>query len=167
MDFQSLVEIAPWTFIAQICNLLIQAALFKKFLFNPVKKIIQERQAQVNKIYDSAAEAEQSAKADKETYEKLLADAKGEAAELVRTATATAQQRGDEIIRQARQEAGAMKEKAQADIEQERKKALNEAKDEISGIAMEIATQVVGKEIRAQDHQALVEEFIEKIGEDA
>ena len=37
MDFQSLVEIAPWTTIAQICNLFIQIALFKKFLFKPIK----------------------------------------------------------------------------------------------------------------------------------
>lgn len=167
MNFQSLVEIAPWTFIAQICNLLIQAALFKKFLFNPVKKIIRERQEQVNRIYDSAAEAEQSAQKREKSSEAMLTSAKGEAAELVRNAAVTAQQRGDEIVRQAHQEAAFLKEKAASDIAQEKKKALNEVKDEISGIAMEIATKVVGKEINAGDHQALVEAFIEKIGEDA
>ena len=167
MDYQSLVGIAPWTFIAQICNLLIQAILFKKFLFNPVKKIIQERQDPVNSIYDTAAKDAERAKADKETYEKLLTDAKGEAAELVRTAAATAQQRGDEIVRGAKQEAASIKERAAGEIAQERKKALNEVKDEISGIAMEIASKVVEKEIREKDHRALVEEFIEKIGEDA
>ena len=145
MDYQSLVGIAPWTFIAQICNLLIQAALFKKFLFNPVRKIIKERQEQVNRIYDAAAEAEQTAKADQETYAKLLVDAKGEANELVRTATATAQVRGDEIVRQARQDAVAIKQKAEADIAQEKKKALNDVKNEISGIAMEIASEIIEK----------------------
>ena len=167
MDYQSLVGLAPWTFIAQICNLLIQAFLFKKFLFNPIRKIIRQRQEQVNKLYDDAAEAQQSAESDRETYEKLLADARGEAAELVRTATATAQQRGEEIVREAQQEAGHLKEKAQADIAQERKKAVNDAKNEISGIAMEIASKVVEREINEKDHRALVEEFIEKIGEDA
>lgn len=167
MDYQSLVGLAPWTFIAQICNLLIQAFLFKKFLFNPIRKIIRQRQEQVDKLYDDAAEAEQSARSDRETYEKLLADAKSEAAELVRTATATAQQRGEEIVREAQQEAGQLKEKAQADIAQERKKAVNDAKNEISGIAMEIASKVVEREINEKDHRALVEEFIEKIGEDA
>ena len=91
MDFQSLVTVAPWTFIAQICNLFIQAYLFKRFLFKPIQNIIRQRQEQVNKIYDDAAEAQKSAEADKATYEKLLADARGEAAELVRTATVTAQ----------------------------------------------------------------------------
>ena len=67
MDFQSLVTVAPWTFIAQILNLLIQAALFKKFLFKPVQKIIRERQEQVNKIYDDAAEKQSAADADRAT----------------------------------------------------------------------------------------------------
>lgn len=167
MGFQELVDFAPWTIIAQICNLLIQAALFKKFLFKPVKKIIAERQAQVNQIYDAANEAEQIANEHKDNYSKLLAGAKSEATEIVRSATATAQSRGDELVRQAQQDVSYMKQKAQSDIAQERKKALNEVKDEISEIAMEIASRVVEKEISAQDHTALVETFIEKLGEES
>ncbi len=167
MDFQSLVTVAPWTFIAQILNLLIQAALFKKFLFKPVQKIIRERQEQVNKIYDDAAEKQSAADADRATYEKLLSDARDEAAEVVREATATAQQRGEEIVRQAQQEASRLKDKAEADIAQERKKARNEVKNEISGIAMEIASKVVEREINEKDHRALVEEFIEKMGDES
>lgn len=167
MGYQSLVDFKYWTFIAQILNLLIQAALFKRFLFNPVKKIMQQRQDEVNKIYRDAAEARKTADADKETYEKLLTDARGEAAELVRTATAKAQQRGDELVNEARREVSSMKERAEADIAQERKKALNDVKNEISGIAMEIASKVVEREIRTEDHRELVDEFIEKLGEDA
>ena len=85
----------------------------------------------------------------------------------MRTATATAQQRGEEIVRQAKQEAGHLKEKAEAEIAQERKKARNEVKNEISGIAMEIASKVVEREINEKDHRDLVEEFIEKMGEKA
>ena len=57
-------------------------------------------------------------------------------------------------------------EKAADDIARERNAAFNEVKNEISGIAMEIASKVVEKEITAADHQRLVEEFIGKIGED-
>lgn len=167
MDFQSLVTVAPWTFIAQILNLLIQAALFKKFLFKPIQRIIRERQEQVNKIYDDAAKTQSDADADRATYEKLLSDARDEAAQVVRDATATAQQRGDEIVRQAQQEASRLKDKAEADIAQERKKARNEVKNEISGIAMAIASKVVEREIDEKDHRALVEEFIEKMGEES
>lgn len=165
MDYQSLVSIVPWNFVTQILNLLLQAYLFKRFLFKPVKKIMAERQAQVNRIYDEAAEKQASADADKQTYEKLLQDAKIEAAELVRSASVTAQSRGDEILRLAKAEASGIKEKASNDIALERKKVMGEVKDDIAGIAMEIASKVVEREIDARDHQALVEEFIEKMGE--
>ena len=51
MDHLSLVGIVPWEFVAQIANLLIQAALFKKFLFKPVQGIIAKRRGEVNAIY--------------------------------------------------------------------------------------------------------------------
>ena len=58
-----------------------------------------------------------------------------------------------------------MKQKAEADIAQERKKAVNEVKDEIGGIAMEIASKVVEREIREEDHRDLIDEFIKNVGE--
>ena len=61
MNFQSLVELAPWTTIAQICNLLIQIVLFKKFLFQPIKNIIAKRQAEVDGLYDEAGKAKADA----------------------------------------------------------------------------------------------------------
>ena len=55
--------------------------------------------------------------------------------------------------------------KAEADIAQEKKKALNEVKNEISSISVTIAQEVVGREITAADHERLVSEFIGKLGE--
>ena len=54
---------------------------------------------------------------------------------------------------------------AEADIAQERKKAVNEVKDEIGGMAMEIASKVVEREIKETDHQDLIDEFIKNVGE--
>lgn len=167
MDYQSLITVAPWTFIAQILNLLLQAYLFKRFLFQPVKKILAKRQQEINGLYTEAEEAKSAAELAKSDYEARLSTA-AEAAEAVAQRTIqSAKQRSDAMVRSAQEEASAIKEKASRDIAQEKKKALNEVKDEISGIAMEIASRVVEKEIREQDHQALVEEFIEKIGEKA
>ena len=54
--------------------------------------------------------------------------------------------------------------RAAADIEQEKKKAINEAKDEIGGLAMDIAGKVVEKEINEADHKKLIDDFISKVG---
>ena len=77
----------------------------------------------------------------------------------------TAAARSEELLGEARAQAAALKQKAEADIAQERKKAVNEVKDEIGGMAMEIASKVVEREIREADHKDLIDEFIKNVGE--
>ena len=66
----SLVGIVPWEFVAQIANLLIQAALFKKFLFKPVQGIIAKRRGEVNAIYGEAEAARTAAEEEKAEYDR-------------------------------------------------------------------------------------------------
>ena len=60
--------------------------------------------------------------------------------------------------------AAAMKQKAEIEIEREKKRALNDAKNEISEIAMAIAGKVVGRELTAEDHAKMVDSFIDELG---
>ena len=84
---------------------------------------------------------------------------------IVKEAVARGQAREEEILRQARQEADAIRAKASADIAMEKKQAVNDAKNEISVIAVAIAGKVVGRELNAADHSRLVDEFIDELGE--
>ena len=166
MDFQQLVTIAPWTLILQICNLLLQMYLFKRFLLKPVQNIIRQRQELANADLDAAAAAREEAESARTEYEQNLAGAREEAAALVRTAAQTAQTRSEQIILDAKEEAAAIRAKASNDIAQERKNAVNAIKNDISGIAVSIASKVVEKEINEKDHEALIQEFIDQMGED-
>ncbi len=69
------------------------------------------------------------------------------------------------MVKEAESQAAHIKAKAEADIEQEKKKAINEAKDTIGGLAMDIAGKVVEKEINEKDHKKLIDEFIGNVGE--
>ena len=91
-----------------------------------------------------------------------MAAATGE--RIVKDAVARAQSREEEILRQANADAAAIMDKAAADIAMEKKKALNDAKDEISDMAMAIAEKVVGRELRVADQEKLVEDFINELG---
>ena len=84
---------------------------------------------------------------------------------MVKEAVARGKNREEEIIRQARADAAAIMDKASADIAQEKKKALNDAKDEISGIAMSIAEKVVGRQLNDADQSKLVDQFINELGD--
>ncbi|MGM9521514.1 MAG: F0F1 ATP synthase subunit B [Oscillospiraceae bacterium] len=164
--FESVVGVNFWTALFTFLNMIITFLLLKKFLFKPVKKMVDERQKEIDDQYADADRAKGEAEALKADYQRHLAEAKSEREEILRDATARGQKREQDIVSAAMEEANAIRQKAESDIAQEKKKALNEMKNEISGIAMEIATKVVEKEINEKDHQALVEEFIGKIGED-
>ena len=163
--YQALITLDGWTFVAQICNLMIQLVIFKKLLLNPVKKVIAERKAKADSQIADAQKLRTEAEAMKAEYEQNLQNARTEANQIVAAAQKTATARSEELLGEARAQAAALKQKAEADIAQERKKAVNEVKDEIGGMAMEIASKVVEREIRAADHKDLIDEFIKNVGE--
>ena len=159
--YQALITLDGWTFVAQICNLMIQLVIFKKLLLNPVKKVIAERKAKADSQIADAQKLRTEAEAMKAEYEQNLQNARTEANQIVAAAQKTATARSEELLGEARAQAAALKQKAEADIAQERKKAVNE----VSGMAMEIASKVVEREIREADHKDLIDEFIKNVGE--
>ena len=163
--YQALITLDGWTFLAQICNLMIQLVIFKKLLLNPVKKVIAERKAKADSQIADAEKLRTEAEAMKAEYEQNLQNARTEANQIVAAAQKTAAARSEELLGEARAQAAALNQKAEADIAQERKKAVNEVKDEIGGMAMEIASKVVEREIKEADHQDLIDEFIKNVGE--
>ena len=163
--YQALITLDGWTFLAQICNLMIQLVIFKKFLLKPIKQVIADRKAKADSEIADAQKLRTEAEAMKAEYEQNLQNARTEANQIVAAAQKTATARSEEIVGEARAQAAALKQKAEADIAQERKKAVNEVKDEIGGIAMEIASKVVEHEISEKDHKDLIDEFIKNVGE--
>ena len=163
--YQALITLDGWTFLAQICNLMIQLVIFKKFLLKPIKQVIADRKAKADSEIADAQKLRTEAEAMKAEYEQNLQNARTEANQIVSAAQKTATARSEEIVGEARAQAAALKQKAEADIAQERKKAVNEVKDEIGGMAMEIASKVVEREIKEADHQDLIDEFIKNVGE--
>lgn len=165
MDTQQLVTLVPWTFIAQILNLFIQMYLIKRFLFKPINEVLEKRRELADKEIRDARTAKEEADSMKTQYEADIANAHAKAAEIVQSAQREAQAKADAMVQDAQSQVAGMKLRAEADIAQERKKAINEVKDEIGGLAMDIAGKVVEKEIREEDHRKLIDEFIQNVGE--
>ena len=165
MQVQELVGIVPWTFIAQICNLFLQVYLIKRFLFKPINEVLAKRKAMADAQLQDAAKAKDEAQAMKDEYEKNMADAKNKASEILINAQRNASIQSEEILKQANAQAVAIKEKAESDIAQEKRKAVNEIKDEIGGMAVDIAGKVIQREISEEDHKKLIDDFIANVGE--
>lgn len=164
--YQSLVTVNPVTLIAQICNLFLQMFLVKVFFLDKIKAIIDARREAADKEITDARTAKEEAMVIKATYEQNMLESKAEAEKILQSAQQTAAKRCEQIISDAQKTAVAMKQRAEAEIAQEKKRVLNETKDEISEIAMAIAGKVVGRELTVSDHAQMVDSFIDKLGDE-
>ena len=164
-QFEAFVGVNFWTALFVLLNTLTIYFVAKKFLFKPVMKIIHDRQQEIDDMYVEAQSAQDSAKALEEEYQMKLETAQQTSDRLVKEAVTRGKNREEEIIRQANREADAIREKASADIAREKKQAVNDAKNEISSLAMEIAGKVVGESLDAARQEKLVNSFLEELGE--
>jgi len=165
--FESFVGVDFWTALFTLLNFLALFFVLKHFLVGPVLKMIQDRQKEIDDMYDAAGNAEQQAKLMEAEYKEKLSAASETGERIVKEAVARGQAREEEILRQANAEASAIMDKAAADIALEKKKAINDAKDEISGIAIAIAEKVVARELNEADQAKLVDSFIDELGDQA
>ena len=163
--FESFLGVNPWTALFILLNTLTIYFVAKKFLIGPVMKIIEDRQKEIDDMYANVDAAQRNAAAMEQEYQRKLSAAAETSEKMVKDAVARGQAREEEILRQANAEAAAIMDKAAADIAMEKKKAINDAKDEISGIAMAIAEKVVGRELQEKDQADLVDAFIRQLGE--
>lgn len=163
--FEDFIGVNLWTALFTLLNTLAVIFVGTKFLFKPVMKMIAERQQEIDDLYADAGKAKKDAAQLKSEYEEKLSVAAETGERMVKEAVARGQSRQEEIIRQANAEAAAILDKAAADIAQEKKKAVNDAKDEISDMAMAIAGKVVGRVLSEEDQAQLVDSFIDELGD--
>ena len=165
MQSLEIISVNIWSILVSLANLLIMFLILKRFLFKPVQKMMAARKQQVDQIYQDAKENRDSAINLKQEYEARLAAAREEADGLVRNAVQTAQRKGDAIVAEANSQASHLKQKAEQEIAQEKKQMLQDVRGEISDIAVSIASKVVEREVKKQDYDGFVDEFIKNVGE--
>jgi len=153
------------TILFTLINTLILMLGLKHFLFDKVNSVLEKRKEAISADYDKAALTKEEAEKIKSEYSELMQNSKQEAANIVKTAQNDAQKRSDDIITQAKNEANTLKEKAHTDIELESKKAKASLKDEISNLAVQIASKIVEREVKKGEHDRFITEFIETVGE--
>lgn len=166
MQSLDIISVNIWDILISLANLLIMFLILKRFLFKPVKRVMDARQAQVDKIYSDADQDRNEAAKMRQDYEQKLAAAREEADGLVRNAVQTAQRRSDEMMAEASGQASRMKQKAEEEIAREKQQMLQDVRGEISDLAVSIASKVVEREIDPADHRQFVDEFIRNVGEE-
>ena len=165
-QFEGFIGVNFWTALFVLLNTLAIFFVARKYLFKPVHKIITDRQKEIDGMYDQAGKAKAEAESMQAEYQQKLSEAQAASDRMVKEAVVRGQNREEEIVRQANAEAAAILDKAAADAALEKKKAINEAKNEISALAVSIAEKVVARELNEKDQSALVDHFIDELGDD-
>ncbi len=163
--YEEILGVNVWTALFTLANTLLLFFVLKKFLFKPVMKIIDDRQKEIDDLYNSADTAKAEANEMRDEYQKKLEEARETGDKIISDAVTRAQSREEEIVSKANKEASAILEKAQEDIALEKKKAMGEVKDNISVIAVSIAGRVVERELTTADQSRLVDSFIDDLGD--
>ena len=163
--FEAFVGVNPFTMIFAWVNLLILYLFLKKLLFKPVKNMIDSRQKEIDDMYSEAESSKASAAEMKAEYEEKLEHASEESEEILKNAVRRAQLREEEILKEATAKAARTLERATEQVELEKKRAINEVKDEVSDMAVSIAAAIIERDVDADEHKALIDEFISKMGD--
>ena len=164
--FESFVGVNLWTMIFAWCNLLILYIFLKKLLFKPLKNMIDSRQKEIDDIYSDAESAKETADGLKAEYEEKIGRAKEEGEEILKIAVRRAQLKEEEILKGADEQAARTLARAEEQIELEKKRAINEVKDEVSAMAVGIASAVIERDVSADEHKELIDDFINNIGKE-
>jgi F-type H+-transporting ATPase subunit b len=146
-------------------NIFILFFALSYMLFNPVREVLEKRRQRIAGELKNAADDKEAARAMKEEYEARLLEVKKEAEGILEDARKRAKQREAEIITEAREEADRIVTRGSREVELERKKALDDMKDQIISIASVMAGKVVAASIDTTVQDALIDETLKEMGE--
>ena len=165
-EYEGVISLDVWTMLFTFMNLLLLFYFARKFLFKPIKKMIDSRKEEIDNLYEDAGKAKSDAEQFKAEYEVKLEQATAESEEIMRRAVRNAQLKEEEILKEARDEAAQTLQRAEEQIESERKQAMEDIKNDVSDIAIDIASAVLSREISEDEHREMIDGFIDRLGEE-
>ena len=161
LDWQLLAD-ATLTLVA----VFVLFAVMSYFLFNPARKMLNDRQARIKGELEEARTSMEEARSLREEYQAKLRDIDKEAEEILSDARKRALANENQIIAQAKEEAARIMDRARKEAELEKQKVSDEVKTEIISIASLMAGKVVNASIDTKVQDQLIDETLKEMGKD-
>ena len=158
-----------WQLIADSCLTIIAVVVlffaFSYFLFDPVRKMLNDRKEKIQFELDDAKENMENAQALKAEYEEKLKNVEKEAEAILSEARRKALANENAIVAQAKEEAARILERARVEAELEKQKMADDVKKEMVSIASILAGKVVSASIDTTVQDQLIDETLKEMGE--
>ena len=161
------------TILLTVFNVILVYIFFKLVLFKPILGVIKKREEQINANVENAAKSESEAAANAEHSKQAIADARAEASQILEDARADAEDQAKIIKMKAKEEADEILERAQSEVLRMKKVSIEQMKDEISDLAVEVAGRVIGdvvehdklKDLAVKHTEEMIGEEVDSLGE--
>jgi len=155
------VGLQVWTLVAFLGLLFLLA----KFTFKPIASALDRRSQMIKSSIDEAAKSRDEAKKLMDDYQKQLAAARAEAGKIIEEARGLGEKVRKEVVDKAGAEASAVVTRAQEEIIRQKEKGIQEMKDTIASLSVQIAGRVIEKEVNEATHKQLVENLIKDLSQ--
>lgn len=159
----SLVEIRPALILYTLITFVIVAIVLRMKAWGPILQLAEEREKQITNAIESAKKERAEAEKLLSEQRAAVAEARREAAEMMRRNQTEVEKFREELMAKSRAEADALKAEAQRAINEERQKAITEIRGQAADLAVEIARKILGQELDANKHKALADQYINSL----
>lgn len=161
------------TILCTIINVLIAFLVIKFVIFKPILNVIKKREDQISAQIDDAQKAKTQAEENAEVSKQAINDARVEASRILEEARQEASEQSEIIRKKASDEASQILDRAETEVFRMKKVTLEQMKDEISDLAVEVAGRVIGdvvehdklKTLADKHSEQVVREEVEKLDE--
>jgi len=154
------------TLLWEVFNFFVLLWLLKKYLYGPLTEMLDKRAQKIKGDLNEAASKKEEAEKLKKEYKAELSKAREEGQEIIEKAEERSKQRADEIIVEAKQEVEMIKERNLAEIEQARKDALNQLRNELASMALLAAGKFIQGSLDEKQHKKLINQYIDELDDE-
>ena len=155
-----------WVTLIQLAMFVLIAILFMVFAYKPIKKKLEQRANYIDKnIKDSEKLIKESENKINEANATILASQK-KAGEIVSTAQKNAEIKAQAVEKELKETLEAQRVLAHKDIEDERKKMIEEANEHIVNTAIETSKQILKREVKVEDNDKYISDFIDQLNKE-
>jgi len=146
-------------FLFQVFNFVIVAIILYALAFKPITSMLENRKMTIaQSLEDARVAAEARANAEVEAN-KIISEARNQAAKEVSEASTRAEKAGRDILTQAEVDAAKIRQNASAEAALERDKILSELRGQIASLAIAATQKLVGEALDEAKQRSLIDEF--------
>lgn len=154
----------PFWVLVSIVNFLILLYVLRTFMWGPIMRTLDTRATKIREGLQMAEDAKAERLRMQSEVERLLNEARREAAAIAERTTQAAEAAAAELRAQARAEADRIREKGRADAQALHDQALAQLRGEVANMVVLAASRILGREISPEQHRALIEQSLNEAG---